>query len=124
MASENKQSLEVSFVHLSKGQDQLCILLANEPNEMFKIFNQVAYEVVLSKFKNYDNIHKEIFVRITDLPVSEKIRDLRQNNLNNLIKINGVVTRRTSVFPQLNIVKYDCQNCGGLIGPIFINTER
>jgi DNA replication licensing factor MCM2 len=123
MASENKQSLEVSYAHLSKKEEDLCILLADEPNEVLKIFNDVAYEEVLSHFSHYDNIHTEIYVRITDLPVCEKIRDLRQTHLNQLIKIKGVVTRRTSVFPQLKIIKFDCLKCGALIGPIIINTD-
>jgi DNA replication licensing factor MCM2 len=36
--------------------------------------------------------------------------------------VTGVVTRRTSVFPQLKLVKYDCK-CGQQIGPIPINTR-
>jgi len=57
-------------------------------------------------------------VRISDLPVSDQIRDIRQVHLNALIKVSGVVTRRTGVFPQLKVAKYDCDKCGFTIGPI------
>ncbi|RHY79604.1 hypothetical protein DYB31_016766, partial [Aphanomyces astaci] len=73
-------------------------------------------QVVLSLFPYYDTIHKEVFVRILDLPGTEKIRDLRTAHLNFLIKVSGVVTRRTSVFPQLQLVKFNCVACGAILG--------
>ena len=47
----------------------------------------------------------------------------RQFHLNKMVKVAGVVTRRTGVFPQLQMVKYDCQKCGHLLGPYYQNTE-
>ena len=48
----------------------------------------------------------------------------RQFHLNKMIKVSGVVTRRTGVFPQLQMVKFDCLKCGHLLGPYFQNTEH
>lgn len=49
---------------------------------------------------------------------------LRRNyHLNCLVKVSGVVTRRTGVFPQLRLVKYDCVKCGYTMGPFATNTE-
>ena len=39
-----------------------------------------------------------------------------------MIRIGGVVTRRSSVFPQLQQVKYDCNKCGTVLGPLFQNS--
>lgn len=36
-----------------------------------------------------------------------------------MIKVTGVVTRRTGVFPQLRYVKYNCSRCGFIIGPYY-----
>lgn len=47
----------------------------------------------------------------------------RQFHLNKLIRVYGVVTRRTGVFPQLQMVKYDCTKCGFVLGPFYQNTE-
>jgi DNA replication licensing factor MCM2 len=55
-------------------------------------------------------------VRITKLPIVDQIRDIRQAHLNCLIKISGVVTRRTGVFPQLREVMFDCGKCGFIVG--------
>lgn len=62
-------------------------------------------------------------MRVTDLPISDQIRDIRQSHLNALIRIGGVVTRRTGVFPQLQSVKYDCVKCAFVIGPLAQNGE-
>ena len=51
-------------------------------------------------------------------------RARRQEHLNKLVRVSGVVTRRTGVFPQLQQVKYDCSKCGFVLGPFFQNAER
>jgi DNA replication licensing factor MCM2 len=40
--------------------------------------------------------------------------------LGNLIKVRGVVTRRSGVFPQLSLVKWDCGRCGTTMGPFVV----
>merc|ERR1719189_2461939 len=69
-------------------------------------------------FPDYHEIHKQVFVRIIELPLQDKLRELRQEHLNALIKVNGVVTRRTGVFPQLRTIKWECANpkCNQILG--------
>ena len=55
---------------------------------------------------------------MNDLPVEDKLRELRQVHLNALIKFRGVVTKRTQVFPQFHQIFFRCQ-CGDLKGPIY-----
>lgn len=113
----NAESLEVSFDHLSSSKATLAYFLANAPSEMLKIFDQVAMETTLLHYPDYERIHAEIHVRITDLPVQYTLRQLRQSHLNCLVRVSGVVTRRTGVFPQLKYVKFDCTKCGVTLGP-------
>lgn len=117
MCRQNLASLEVSYVHLSNAQPVLGIWLADAPRDMLVIFDEVLFEVVCTYFPEYDNIHDEVHVRISDLPLADRLRDLRQYHIDQLIKVSGVVTRRTGVFPQLRMVKYDCMNCKHVIGP-------
>ncbi|KAL8493827.1 hypothetical protein ACS0TY_024844 [Phlomoides rotata] len=56
-----------------------------------------------------------LFVCIAALPVL-------QIHLNTMIRIGGVVTRCSGVFPQLQQVKYDCNKCGAILGPFFQNS--
>ena len=113
----NAESLEVSYDHLSSSKAVIAYFLANAPGEMLKLFDEVAMDVVLLHYPAYDSIHSEIHVRIYDLPVHYTLRQLRQSHLNCLVRVSGVVTRRTGVFPQLKYVKFDCSKCGVTLGP-------
>lgn len=115
----NSESLEVSFLHLSDSKAILAYFLANSPAAMLPIFDEVALDVILLAFPHYTRIHAEVHVRITELPTSYTLRDLRQSHLDALVRVSGVVTRRSGVFPQLKYVKFDCGKCGEVLGPFF-----
>lgn len=110
MCSANMASLEVSYRHLAQADTLLAIWLTEVPKQMLDIFNGVLKTVVKLRFTYYDQIHKFVTVRIVDLPYVDNLRDLRQKDLNNLLKVAGVVTRRTSVFPQILQYVYKCRN--------------
>ncbi|MCJ1472660.1 MCM DNA helicase complex subunit [Lambiella insularis] len=113
----NAESLEVSYDHLSASKAILAYFLANAPAEVLEIFDKVAMDVTLLHYPDYTRIHSEIHVRISDLPVHYTLRQLRQTHLNCLVRVSGVVTRRTGVFPQLKHVRFDCTKCGVTLGP-------
>lgn len=108
MCSNNKQSLEITFIHLSSKYPTLAIWLAEEPSLILPIFNDVCMDVTLELFSEYNSIHTTVYARIKELPVEDKLRDLRQIHLNALIKIRGVVTKRTGVFPEYQKIYYRC----------------
>ena len=91
---------------------------------MLTIFDEVALNAILVYYPAYERIHSEVHVRIADLPLSSSLRDLRRSNLNNLVRVTGVVTRRSGVFPQLKYVKFDCKKCGAVIGPFYQDASR
>lgn len=97
----------------------LAYFLANCPSSMLPLFDDVALEVILLAFPHYTRIHAEVHVRITELPTSYTLRDLRQSHLDALVRVSGVVTRRSGVFPQLKYVKFDCNKCGEVLGPFY-----
>ncbi|CCX31556.1 MCM2/3/5 family-domain-containing protein [Pyronema domesticum] len=113
----NAESLEISFQHLAESKATLALFLANAPLETLKIFDEVAMDAVRMDYPDYDRIHSEIHVRVADLPTSYTLRELRQAHLNALVRVRGVVTRRTGVFPQLKYVRFDCGKCGITLGP-------
>lgn len=117
MCSVNSESLEVSYLHLVESNAFLAKLVANVPLATLAIFDEATIRIVLRLFEEYDKIKSEIHVRITDFPTMDNLRDLRYNHLGTLVKVNGVVTRRSGVFPQLKLVKYDCGKCGAVLGP-------
>jgi DNA replication licensing factor MCM2 len=113
----NAETHEVSYENLSESKAILAYFLANATAEVLKLFDEVAMDVVLLHYPDYERIHSDIHVRIFDLPVHYALRQLRQSHLNCLVRVSGVVTRRSGVFPQLQYVKFDCTKCGVTLGP-------
>lgn len=106
-------------MHLADSKPILAYFLTNTPAKMLEIFDEVALSAILLWYSAYERIHSEVHVRISDFPVNSSLRDLRRADLNNLVRVTGVVTRRTGVFPQLKYVKFDCKKCGSVLGPFY-----
>uniref|UniRef100_H2YWS4 DNA replication licensing factor MCM2 n=1 Tax=Ciona savignyi TaxID=51511 RepID=H2YWS4_CIOSA len=124
MVEENKESLIVDFHLLANAHEVLAFFLPEAPTEMLQIMDEAAKDVVMSMFPKYENIAKEIHVRISDLPLIEDIRSLRQLHLNQLIRTSGVINSCTTILPQLRLVKFDCPKCGYILGPYFQNQNQ
>lgn len=124
MCSDNLESLKVSYIDISEYDETLLKLLDLYPEKTLNIFDYGLESVVKVGFPNYDQIKKKLHVRIIDLPVNEDIRSLRNNHLNKLVKIRGVVVRRTGVFPLFYIIKYTCLKCQAIFGPFIANNTK
>lgn len=114
----------MSYLHLAASKPILAYFLANSPQSLLAIFDQCALDAILLYYPNYQEIRDEIHVRITNLPTASSLRDLRQSDLNGLVRVQGVVTRRSGVFPQLKYVKFDCGRCGHVNGPYYQDTMK
>lgn len=117
MCAKNSSSLEVSYLHLGDEVPILAIWLADVPKDMIEIFDEVLEDIVKREFPYYSQISTKLFVRITDLPISDRLRDLRQGHLNCLVRVSGVITRRSGVFPELLQAVYNCSGCGFKTAP-------
>ncbi|KAI3787309.1 hypothetical protein L1987_41687 [Smallanthus sonchifolius] len=122
MVSVNKCSLEIDYKQFIFALPNIAIWLADAPQSVLEVMEEVANKLVFNLHPNYKRIHQKIYVRVTNLPVYDQIRNIRQIHLNTMIRIGGVVTRRSGVFPQLQQVKYDCNKCGAILGPFFQNS--
>lgn len=120
----NAELLDVSYAHLADSKAILALFLALAPADMLKIFDIVAMEATELHYPNYLRIHAEVHVRVLDFPNHLTLRELRERHLNQLVKVLGVVTRRTGVFPQLKYVKFDCLKCGVVLGPFVQNLHQ
>jgi DNA replication licensing factor MCM2 len=114
----------VSYAQLTDAKPILAYFLGNNPADILQIFDEIALETILLYYPSYERIHSEIHVRITDLPIVASLRDLRRNHLNSLVRVSGVVTRRTGIFPQLKYIKFDCGRCGAVLGPFYQDTHK
>ncbi|KZV66830.1 MCM-domain-containing protein [Peniophora sp. CONT] len=124
LGEANGESLEVSYLHLANSKPILAYFLTNAPTAMLEIFDDVAMDAVLIYYPNYLRVKSEIHVRISEIPLTVSLRDLRRTQLNQLVRVSGVVTRRSGVFPQLKYVKFDCKKCGAVLGPFYQDATR
>lgn len=94
--------------------------MADNPKDTLLVLDEVATELAVSLFRSRYQNNKENFilkVRITNLPTSDNLRDLRQVHLNCLVKVRGVITRRSEVLPQIVSLSFDCLGCNTRLGP-------
>jgi DNA replication licensing factor MCM2 len=78
-AAANKQSLEVDWrhMHTMTGMRPVAAACADAPREVLRLLDVAAAEAVFDAYPEYEEIHQDIHVRITGLPVDDSIRDLR-----------------------------------------------
>jgi hypothetical protein len=124
LCAANEQSLMVSYLDLRSAAPTLADWVADAPIEMIHILDQAAMSLVLMQHPSYSQVHREVFVRITELPDSDAIRDLNQVELNALVKVRGVLTRRSSVFPELKMARYNCTRCKHTFGPYPLSSDQ
>jgi len=89
--------------------------------DVLEIFDEAAKSVVLKMFPHYERIVKDIHVRISELPLVEDLRSLRQLHLDQLI---GTVSGSGGVLPQLSMIKYDCVKCVYVVGPFYQSRNK
>lgn len=117
MCAANLSTLPVSYVHLMDSEPILAYWLADAPKDMLLVLNEAATRHTLMLFPSYTYIKSEIHVRVSDVPIMDSLRDLRRSHLDCLVKVHGVVTRRSSVYPQLQLAYYTCGSCKSTQGP-------
>ena len=75
-------------------------------------------------FPHFERIAKDIHVRISELPLVEDLRSLRQLHLDQLIRTSGVVSVSREVLPQLSMIKYDRVKCVYEMGPFYQSQNK
>lgn len=73
----NKCSLEIDYKQFIYILPNIAIWLADAPQSVLEVMEEVAQNVVFDFHKNYKNIQQKIYVRITNLPVYDQIRNIR-----------------------------------------------
>lgn len=125
MTRENDMSFQLSYDHLSRVYDSvLALWLVDAPDPMIELLEEAANYFTFKLYPQYRKVHAHIFVRVCDLPLCDPIRDFRQIHMNVLVRVEGVVIRRSPVYPQMDAVKYDCVRCSFIIGPIYQRGDK
>lgn len=126
MCNANSCSLHVSFQDMAR-TPAITILtqwVCEQPQRIFELLSEAAHQVVVQLQPNYNDIHQQTFVRLLDFPVVYSLREMRARDINLLIKLEGVVTRRSGVYPQICQAVFTCMKCAASIGPLEQQVNR
>lgn len=121
LCAANQSALAVSYGHLMDAEPVLACWLADAPRDMLRVLNEAATRHVLALFPSYAAIRREIHVRVSAVPIADSLRDLRRQHLNCLVRVHGTVTRRSTVYPQLQQAYYTCASCRNTQGPFRVD---
>lgn len=126
IGQKNLSSLFVEYTHLSKYNQVLALWLGDAPSLMLGVFDDAATALISNErfFPKFLEIVPQLHVRIQGLPIIDPIRDLRMFHLNALIRTHGVVTKRTTVIPELAMITWICQKCGRRSPPLPCDKEK
>jgi DNA replication licensing factor MCM2 len=124
MCAENLESIDISYLDIERYSDELLRLLNLHPERTIELMDAALNDVVKMYFSNYHLIRPQVHARIVDLPVLDNIRFLRNRHLGKLVRVCGVVTRRSGVFPLYSIVKFTCLKCKAIFGPFIASSFR
>ena len=123
MCVNNKQSIEITYKHLSDKNPTLAYWIFETPALILPYLNNVVFDLACNFYPGYQDIQDEVYIKIKDFPLEEKIRDLRTFHINTLVKVKGVVTRRYPIYQKLKKLFYLCIKCGDRKGPLYQNDK-
>lgn len=113
-------ALDVNCRHLHQHSPDLYTNLVEYPQEMIPIFDVVIDEEVehmgLLAPDEGDGLGPQppkVKVRPYNLRQLHDIRELEPDHINRLVAISGMITRTSSIIPELRQAHYRCCICGG-----------
>lgn len=100
-------ALDISFYDISEFDIELGDHLLAFPQDTLRVI-----EETLKQFADLDSKTKPLRVRLTSLPITEKlmIREVRAEHIGKLVSLEGLVRRKTDVRPRLKYINYLCIN--------------
>ena len=100
--------------HIKFYDERLYNKLVNFPQEVVPIADLAVHELYLRLHPESDGEElggKRFTVRCFNLGREDRLRDLDPNDINKLVSIKGMVTRTSSVIPDLYMAFFECTVC-------------
>ncbi|KAG9510059.1 DNA replication licensing factor MCM4, partial [Fragariocoptes setiger] len=106
----NEPFLTVNCAHLKGFDPNLYRQLVNYPQEVIPIFDLAANELFAEKYPDHELEHP-INVRPFNIDQTSTIRNLNPQDVGRLITINGMVTRSSTLIPEMVSAFFRCTVC-------------
>ncbi|HID20150.1 MAG TPA: minichromosome maintenance protein MCM [Methanophagales archaeon] len=103
-----RRSLFVIFSEVDIYDSNLADMLLEDPDVTIEAVTRALREMDIPTGVTLDGAN----VRIIQLPKKVKIRDIRSNDIDKLVGIEGLVTKATEVRPRVIEAVFECPFCG------------
>jgi len=107
-----ERSLVINYEEMDSLNRDFALDFLDRPDDFLKLLREVFQKEFLpTEFK--ENRANRINIRITTKlqDLEKKIRDLRSEDLNKFIQVDGIVKRATEVTPTITMAAYECSYC-------------
>jgi replicative DNA helicase Mcm len=112
--NDDTGALELDCNELSLNSPKLYEELANNPDRFIQDMKHQLNET----FGSSDLPNNILNFNITNYAEKIDISNLRQNNLNKLYIIKGMIKRTTKVITRTNQIKFECVSCSSIISVV------
>lgn len=112
MPLTNSVSLIVDFEDLLSFNSDLAAMLIERPKEVLSEASKAIFDVMRIENPSYAGKVKKFYARFRKLPEVTPIRKVRAHLFGNLIAIEGIVTRTSSVKHRIVEALFKCRRCG------------
>ncbi|CAM9337368.1 unnamed protein product, partial [Scytosiphon promiscuus] len=122
MVENEKNTVYVDVQHVFAYDQELGEAIELEYLRFMPFMNKALARLVQEEYPNYANdaddqdAPKEFYVSFFNLPLVERVRQLKTNRIGRLVSVSGTVTRSTDVRPELLRGTFTCRKCG-LVSP-------
>ncbi|KNC76106.1 hypothetical protein SARC_11383, partial [Sphaeroforma arctica JP610] len=107
-ATEEKEFINVDCHHLHAFDAALYNQLINFANDVIPIFDAVAANIFHVEFSGPADF---LTTRPFNLMTEKAMRELNPDDINNLVRIRGMVIRTTSIIPEMRTAFFRCFIC-------------
>eukprot|EP00903_Cladosiphon_okamuranus_P008448 g8117.t1 len=122
MVENEKNTVYVDVQHVFAYDQELGEAIELEYLRFMPYMNKALARLVQEEYPQYANdaddqdAPKEFYVSFFNLPLVERVRQLKTNRIGRLVSVSGTVTRSTDVRPELLRGTFTCRKCG-LVSP-------
>lgn len=100
-------SLDVDMEDIKEFDEELYEDIIELPE--FLIYN--AEECLKENYDNMDGVNEDTSVRFYNLEDSLMVKDIREEDMNNMVEIDGIISKTTSVRPRASVLHFKCRSC-------------
>lgn len=111
VAVSGGRSIVVDFGDLLAYDDALARLVMESPDRYLENVNRAAFAQLKIEDPDYAESIGKLVVRFRDIPQSVPLRKVGSTHIGNLVMVEGILVRATSIKPLLTRAAFRCRRC-------------